>query len=181
VSVELPPCWNGAIQVRSSDAPAVVPVVLGLLLATTLPAGAAGPPNILFVLTDDMRRDDLEAMPLVKQLLVDRGVTFANAYVNVPLCCPSRATILRGQYSHNTKVYGNREPFGGCLRFRNSGPGELDDRDRALRRRLPHGALRQVPERLPAAEPVVLPGSDSGRMAHVARRSGAIRTPDTTT
>jgi arylsulfatase A-like enzyme len=33
--------------------------------------------------------------------------------INVPLCCPSRVSILRGQYAHNTQIYGNILPLGG--------------------------------------------------------------------
>jgi arylsulfatase A-like enzyme len=41
------------------------------------------------------------------------GVTFTNSYVNFPLCCPSRATFLTGQYMHNSGVQGNNPPYGG--------------------------------------------------------------------
>src|SRR3546814_10150995 len=33
-------------------------------------------------------------------------------------CCPSRATLLRGQYSHNHRIQGNGLPTGGALKFR---------------------------------------------------------------
>jgi arylsulfatase A-like enzyme len=94
--------------------------ILALLwtgLGSAFPAAAA-PPNILFVVTDDMRKSDLAEMPLLKQTVTDRGIAFENAFVNVPLCCPSRATILRGQYSHNTEVRTNTAPGGGYSRFR---------------------------------------------------------------
>jgi arylsulfatase A-like enzyme len=86
--------------------------LLPFLLLLALPASAA-PPNILFVLTDDMRRDDLEYMPKVRALVGDAGITFDSFIVNVSLCCPSRASILRGQYSHNTQVLANTAPGGG--------------------------------------------------------------------
>jgi arylsulfatase A-like enzyme len=86
------------------------------------PAGAgARPPNILLVLTDDMRRDDLAQMPVVQELLIRQGTTFSAFVANVPLCCPARATILRGQYSHNTGVLTNQGPRGGFARFHGSG------------------------------------------------------------
>ena len=71
------------------------------------PALTAAPkPNIIFILTDDMRKDDLNNtyMPKTTTQLVAKGRSFKNAFVSNPLCCPSRATIMRGQYSHNTKV-----------------------------------------------------------------------------
>jgi N-acetylglucosamine-6-sulfatase len=64
-------------------------------------------PNIVFILTDDMRKDDLQYMPKTKALLQSTGMTFQNTFVSNALCCPSRATIMRGQYSHNTGVWSN--------------------------------------------------------------------------
>jgi len=88
------------------------------------PAGAAAPtadapPNIVLILTDDQRWDTLWAMPIVREQLAARGITFANGYVSNPLCCPSRASILTGQYSHSTGVYTNhgQQPFGGFNAF----------------------------------------------------------------
>ena len=64
-------------------------------------------PNIVFILADDMRKDDLKYMPNTEALLQSTGMTFQNAFVSNALCCPSRATIMRGQYSHNTGVWSN--------------------------------------------------------------------------
>src|SRR5205823_2332835 len=72
-----------------------------------------GAPNVLFVLTDDMRFDDLQYMPQVRQLIGDEGATFDNEFDNVTLCCPARTSILRGQYSHNTGVLTNGGTTGG--------------------------------------------------------------------
>jgi N-acetylglucosamine-6-sulfatase len=70
-------------------------------------AQAAKKPNIVFILADDMRYDDLEYMPKTRSLLQNKGMTFKKAFVSNALCCPSRATIMRGQYSHNTGVWSN--------------------------------------------------------------------------
>jgi N-acetylglucosamine-6-sulfatase len=64
-------------------------------------------PNIVFIVTDDMRKDDLQYMPKTKALLQSTGKTFQDAFVSNALCCPSRSTIMRGQYSHNTGVWSN--------------------------------------------------------------------------
>ena len=56
-------------------------------------------------------------MPKLKSLITDQGETFPNYFVPESLCCPSRATTLRGQYPHNTKVLGNGLPLGGFQRF----------------------------------------------------------------
>jgi N-acetylglucosamine-6-sulfatase len=46
-------------------------------------------------------------MPTVQSKLVGRGVTFRNGFVVNSLCCPSRASLLTGRYSHSTGVYYN--------------------------------------------------------------------------
>ncbi len=63
-------------------------------------------PNILVVVTDDLddRAGSIAYMGSLRSLVADRGVTFSNAYVTQALCCPSRASTLRGQYPHNTGV-----------------------------------------------------------------------------
>jgi N-acetylglucosamine-6-sulfatase len=85
-------------------------------------AKPASKPNIIFILTDDMRKDDLnrnddpklEYMPKTMALLADQGISFKNAFVSNALCCPTRATIMRGQYAHNTGIWFNvNGPHGG--------------------------------------------------------------------
>jgi N-acetylglucosamine-6-sulfatase len=71
--------------------------------AQTVPAR----PNIVFILTDDMRKDDLRYMPKTSTLLEQEGMSFENAFVSNALCAPSRATIMRGQYSHQNGVWSN--------------------------------------------------------------------------
>jgi N-acetylglucosamine-6-sulfatase len=48
-------------------------------------------------------------------------VKFTKPWVSRSLCCPSRATILRGQYTHNHKVWVNVEPSGGFWNFLDQG------------------------------------------------------------
>ena len=93
----------------------------GAALAT--PAASARTserPNIVVVLTDDQRWDTLSAMPAVEQKLVAHGVTFRNSFVVNSNCCPSRTSLLTGQYSHSTGVYKNLPPHGGFPSFRDS-------------------------------------------------------------
>src|SRR5215210_7828793 len=85
-------------------------VLLSLGVSGSMPkdAGAlTAKPNIVFILTDDMRKDDLKYMPQTRSLLQDKGMSFENAFVTNALCCPSRATTLRGQYAHNTGIWSN--------------------------------------------------------------------------
>jgi N-acetylglucosamine-6-sulfatase len=86
-------------------------------------ATAATPkPNVVVILTDDMRWDEMENMPNVSSLLATRGVTFTQAYVSNSICCPSRATTLTGQLSSRTGVWTNSytqtSPYGGFRAFK---------------------------------------------------------------
>jgi len=70
-------------------------------------------PNIVFVLLDDVRWDDLAATghPWVRTPNFDRvareGVLFTNAFVATPLCSPNRGSILTGQYAHTHGIIDN--------------------------------------------------------------------------
>ena len=66
-------------------------------------------PNVLVVVTDDMRPDGLNAMPFTVRWLVKGGRTHTNAYATTPLCCPSRASIFTGRYAHNHGVLKNQD------------------------------------------------------------------------
>lgn len=70
-------------------------------------------PNVVVFMTDDQNVSSLSVMANVKALLADAGTTYANSFVAYPLCCPSRATYLTGQYPHNHGVMGNAAPDGG--------------------------------------------------------------------
>ena len=85
-----------------------------------------GRPNVILIVTDDLAARDLtpevlERMPNLRKELVEGGTTFENAFVTDSLCCPSRTTILRGQYAHNHQVLSNAPPLGGAEKFRLSG------------------------------------------------------------
>ena len=71
-------------------------------------------PNVIVVMTDD-QNDSLDGMPSVRKLLAAHGTTFRNAFATLPLCCPSRATFLTGQYAHNHGVRLNDPENGGGL------------------------------------------------------------------
>ena len=78
-----------------------------LLSAAQPPAAAAAPaqkrpPNIVYVLADDLSWDLLQHMPQVRKMQ-RQGMTFDQFVVADSLCCSSRATILTGQFPHNTK------------------------------------------------------------------------------
>ncbi len=93
-------------------------VALALVLSRDGGNGSERPrPNIVFILTDDLDWESASHMPKLKSLLADRGLTFSNFLLNVALCCPSRAAILRGQYSQNTEIWSNEPPGGGFEKF----------------------------------------------------------------
>ena len=85
---------------------------------------ATGRPNILFVLTDDLDYASTQKMPQITSLVAQEGLSFEEAFVSHPVCCPSRATILTGLYDHNHHVLGNGPPRGGFQKFVSEGHEE---------------------------------------------------------
>lgn len=70
-------------------------------------------PNIIFILVDDLRWDELgiTGHPFIKTPNIDRigseGAVFRNAFVTTPLCSPSRASFLTGLYPHSHGITDN--------------------------------------------------------------------------
>lgn len=98
--------------------------VAAAVLAIGLAAAAAGPPaeaaeaaaerpNIVVLLTDDQEPASMRVMRRTAKELKRKGVTMKRYYNNFPLCCPSRTTMLTGQYAHNHGVLSNQAPDGG--------------------------------------------------------------------
>ena len=89
---------------------------LGLIFSGSV-LGAEKRPNILFILSDDHRWDAMGNMghPFIQTPSLDRlakeGVRFNNAFVTTPLCSPSRASFLTGQYPHRHGVKNNLTPW----------------------------------------------------------------------
>jgi N-acetylglucosamine-6-sulfatase len=74
-------------------------------------------PNVVVLMTDDQTVASLASMPQTNALLAGPGTVFQQATSTFPLCCPSRATHLTGQYSHNHQVVHNVGDFGGHRRL----------------------------------------------------------------
>jgi arylsulfatase A-like enzyme len=106
-----------------ASAVAVLALVAGTMTASDA-RGATTGANVVFILTDDMTSSELAGMPNVQSLIAAQGTTFNQAYASFPLCCPSRATMMSGQYMHNHGVRGNFPPNGSWFRFR---PHESND------------------------------------------------------
>jgi arylsulfatase A-like enzyme len=93
-------------------------LLLGGMLAASF-AHAAKQPNIIVIVADDLGWKDSAAYgsefyetPAIDQLAA-QGVRFTDAYSANPLCCPTRASILTGQYPsrlHFTAASGHIEP-----------------------------------------------------------------------
>jgi arylsulfatase A-like enzyme len=119
---------TGASSIRALTAL----LALGLLLSPAATAFAQQQrPNLIIILSDDQRWDTVDAMhqspnrpgpvmPWVTSELRNSGVTFTNGHVTTALCCPSRTSILTGQYSHRTGVHTNKPPDGGAQVFDDS-------------------------------------------------------------
>ena len=92
---------------------ASVPAFAAPAGARTAPARASRQPNIILFQTDDQALSQFNgtSMPEVTKYLADKGTQFDHAYLTTPLCCPSRATLLTGQYGHNNGVLRNLYPL----------------------------------------------------------------------
>jgi N-acetylglucosamine-6-sulfatase len=69
-------------------------------------------PNILVVMLDDMRSDEMRFAPNARRYVQKRGLDFRNSFSSYPLCCPARASFLLGKYAHNHRVLYHDAPYG---------------------------------------------------------------------
>lgn len=90
------------------------PVALSFaLLLSGCTAREPARPNVVVILVDDLRWDDISIAghPFVQTPAIDRlareGTRFLNAFATTPLCSPSRAAILTGQYVHTNGIIDN--------------------------------------------------------------------------
>ena len=83
-------------------------------------ASATTPTNILILLTDDQdvllgSFDTASYMPEVYKRLQQKGITFEKGgLVHVPICCPSRSSLLTGKYLHHGNLAKNNSFEGDC-------------------------------------------------------------------
>jgi arylsulfatase A-like enzyme len=88
-------------------------LITGYLVASA--RAADRPPNVVFVLADDLGYGDLGCFgqKLIKTPSIDRlaaeGVKFTQAYAGETVCAPSRAALMTGQHNGHTFVRGNKE------------------------------------------------------------------------
>ena len=109
-----------ATRARASTAIIVAMAALALapfLPAPSSPSASRARPNVIVIVTDDQSLDTLPteppAMPWLQSQIFDDAeghwLWFPDAFLSTPLCCPSRASILTGQYAHNTGVQDNHQ------------------------------------------------------------------------
>ena len=83
-------------------------ILIGSVLVAANLAGAAGKPNLLVILADDMGWSDLGsqgseiATPNLDRLAAE-GLGFRQFY-NAARCCPTRASLLTGLYPHQAGI-----------------------------------------------------------------------------
>lgn len=109
---------------------ALTPLALLVLMSCTDPSPVAPTfrhatgetrPNFIVVMTDDQDFASARFMPNVQSLLASRGAVFTSFYVTQSVCCPSRASLLTGQFPHNHGIRDNKPPDGGFLTVLASG------------------------------------------------------------
>lgn len=70
--------------------------------------GTARPPDVIFVLVDDLGalngRRLWKYMPNIRDIFLNQGVSFTDFHGESPLCCPGRAGFLTGQHTFNHGV-----------------------------------------------------------------------------
>jgi len=109
---------------HSRPTAALLGLALACIVSGSAPAATSSRPNIVLILTDDLDSASMAFLPRIRSLLADQGTTFSNFIISDSLCCPSRSSILRGQYDHNHHVLSNGAPDGGFQKFQSVHDGD---------------------------------------------------------
>lgn len=103
-----------SVRVAVSSGLAVFAIASSVAFLPDVSEGADDRPNVIVIVTDDQPADTIPRLPAVMPFLQaraldpkDHWVVFERAFVNTPICCPSRATMLTGRYAHHTGVLDN--------------------------------------------------------------------------
>jgi len=88
-----------------------------LRVGTGVAHAVAGPPNIVLIQADDqtLAQFNSRTMPNTMRLLARNGTTFRNYIATTAQCCPSRASLITGQYAHNDGVTSNGVGYAGLV------------------------------------------------------------------
>ncbi len=107
---------NGGAEPSTATPAVPTPSPAPSAASSPLPAGVERP-DIIVIYVDDVPPLDgrlwtVARTPNIRRWIMDRGLSFSNAVVEAPLCCPARANLLTGQHTHNTHVVTNEvAPF----------------------------------------------------------------------
>ncbi len=112
------------VQRRLSILLVVTLAALVVLVGLSAETSSAIRPNVVIIMTDDQNVDSLPVMRKLMAFPEDSWVHFTSAIANDSICCPARATVLTGQYSHHTGVISNSH--GDSLDDKNTLPVWLD-------------------------------------------------------
>ena len=87
------------------------PLFLGLLIVLGYRAGAATPPNIVYILADDLGYGDIRYLNpagKIATVQLDRlaasGMIFTEAHSSSAVCTPTRYGILTGRYNWRSRL-----------------------------------------------------------------------------
>ena len=101
------------LQIQSSRPVLLLLLIMALSVAWCAAAEPERRPDVVVVLVDDLRWDELACTghPFVQTPHIDRianeGARFRNAFCTTPLCSPVRACLLTGQYTHHHGILDN--------------------------------------------------------------------------
>ena len=90
-------------------------LAVAIVTLTSAPRPHAAPPNIIFILADDLGYGDLGSygQKLIRTPRLDRmareGTRFTQAYAGAPVCAPSRCVLMTGQHTGHARIRANSD------------------------------------------------------------------------
>jgi N-acetylglucosamine-6-sulfatase len=102
------PAFGAALVLAATTLAVVASQGAPTASAKARPASGARP-NVVLIQADDETDNQFtnRVMPNTRRLLASHGDDFTNYIASTPQCCPSRASLITGQYAHNHGVTSN--------------------------------------------------------------------------
>jgi N-acetylglucosamine-6-sulfatase len=100
-------CVTACMGPQATETPQAYASLVPLPTAQVTVLPKTDRPNIILILTDDLdqKLNSLDYMPNLQKLMTEQGLSFKDFFITTPTCCPSRTTILRGQYTHSHEIF----------------------------------------------------------------------------